>query len=389
MPLHRTTFRAPLSAFALAAATAFGTSAQADINVGVTVSATGPAASLGIPEKNTIALMPQTIGGQKVNYIVLDDASDTTTAVANARKLVTENKVDVLLGSTTTPNSLAMIDVASESQTPMISMAASASIVEPVDARRKWVFKTPQNDIMMSLAIATHMAAAGVKTVGFIGFADAYGEGWFREFSKVAPLKGLSIVANERYARADTSVTGQVLKIVAAKPDAVLVAGSGTPAVLPQRALKERGYAGRYYQTHGVANNDFLRVGGKDVDDTFLPSGPVLVATQLPAGNPVKAGAMEYVQKYEAAYGKGSVSTFGAHAWDAGRLMSVAAAAALKKAQPGTPEFRAALREALENAKEVHGAHGIFNMSPTDHLGLDQRARVMVKIENGAWKYQP
>jgi len=389
MPLHRTTFRATLSAFALAAATAFGTPAQADINVGVTVSATGPAASLGIPEKNTIALMPQTIGGQKVNYIVLDDASDTTTAVANARKLVTENKVDVLLGSTTTPNSLAMIDVASESQTPMISMAASASIVEPVDARRKWVFKTPQNDIMMSLAIATHMAAAGVKTVGFIGFADAYGEGWFREFSKVAPLKGLSIVANERYARADTSVTGQVLKIVAAKPDAVLVAGSGTPAVLPQRALKERGYAGRYYQTHGVANNDFLRVGGKDVDDTFLPSGPVLVATQLPAGNPVKAGALEYVQKYEAAYGKGSVSTFGAHAWDAGRLMSVAAAAALKKAQPGTPEFRAALREALENAKEVHGAHGIFNMSPTDHLGLDQRARVMVKIENGAWKYQP
>ena len=355
----------------------------------MTVSATGPAASLGIPEKNTIALMPQTIGGQKVNYIVLDDASDTTTAVANARKLVTENKVDVLLGSTTTPNSLAMIDVAAESQTPMISMAASASIVEPVDARRKWVFKTPQNDIMMSLAIATHMAAAGVKTVGFIGFADAYGEGWFREFSKVAPLKGLTIVANERYARTDTSVTGQVLKIVAAKPDAVLVAGSGTPAVLPQRALKERGYAGRYYQTHGVANNDFLRVGGKDVDDTFLPSGPVLVATQLPAGNPVKVGAMEYVQKYEAAYGKGSVSTFGAHAWDAGRLMSVAAAAALKKAQPGTPEFRAALREALENAKEVHGAHGIFNMSPTDHLGLDQRARVMVKIENGAWKYQP
>ena len=389
MPLHRTTFRATLSAFALAAATAFGTPAQADINVGMTVSATGPAASLGIPEKNTIALMPQTIGGQKVNYIVLDDASDTTTAVANARKLVTENKVDVLLGSTTTPNSLAMIDVAAESQTPMISMAASASIVEPVDARRKWVFKTPQNDIMMSLAIATHMAAAGVKTVGFIGFADAYGEGWFREFSKVAPLKGLTIVANERYARTDTSVTGQVLKIVAAKPDAVLVAGSGTPAVLPQRALKERGYAGRYYQTHGVANNDFLRVGGKDVDDTFLPSGPVLVATQLPAGNPVKVGAMEYVQKYEAAYGKGSVSTFGAHAWDAGRLMSVAAAAALKKAQPGTPEFRAALREALENAKEVHGAHGIFNMSPTDHLGLDQRARVMVKIENGAWKYQP
>ena len=355
----------------------------------MTVSATGPAASLGIPEKNTIALMPQNISGQKVNYIVLDDASDTTTAVANARKLVTESKVDILLGSTTTPNSLAMIDVAAESQTPMISMAASAAIVEPVDAKRRWVFKTPQNDIMMSLAIATHMAAAGVKTVGFIGFNDAYGEGWYREFSKVAPLKGLTIVANERYSRTDTAVTGQVLKLIAAKPDAILIAASGTPAVLPQRTLKERGYDGKYYQTHGIANNDFLRVGGKDVEGTFLPTGPVVIAAQLPANNPVKASALEYVGKYEAAYGKGSVSAFGAHAWDAGRLMSAAAAVALKKAQPGTAEFRAALRDALETTRELAGAHGIFNMSPTDHLGLDQRARVMAKIENGTWRYQP
>jgi branched-chain amino acid transport system substrate-binding protein len=382
MPFLRQT----LVAAGLAAAATF---AGADINVGVTVSATGPAASLGIPEKNTIALMPQTIGGQKVNYIVLDDASDTTTAVANARKLVTENKVDVLLGSTTTPNSLAMIDVAAESKTPMISMAASASIVEPIDARRSWVFKTPQNDIMMSLAIASHMASAGVKTVGFIGFNDAYGEGWYKEFSKIAPVKGLTIVANERYSRTDTSVTGQVLKIIAAKPDAVLIAGSGTPAVLPQRTLKERGYEGKYYQTHGVANNDFLRVGGKDVEGTYLPAGPVLVAAQLPPNYPVKPSAMEYIAKYEAAYGKGSVSTFGAHAWDAGRLMAVAATQALKKAQPGTPEFRAALRDALESGTEVRGAHGIFNMSATDHLGLDQRARVMVRIENGAWVYQP
>lgn len=361
----------------------------ADINVGVTLSATGPAASLGIPEKNTIALLPQTIGGQKVNYIVLDDASDTTTAVANARRLITENKVDVLLGSTTTPNSLAMIDVAAELQTPMISMAASASIVEPLDAKRHWIFKTPQNDIMMSLAIATHMANMGVKTVAFIGFNDAYGEGWFREFSKVAPIKGLTIVASERYSRTDTSVTGQVLKIVAAKPDAVLIVGSGTPAVLPERTLRERGYAGKYYQTHGVANNDFLRVGGKEVDGTYLPSGPVLVAAQLPSTNQVKPSALEYIAKYEAAYGKGSVSAFGAYAWDAGRIVSVALTEALKKAQPGTPEFRAAVRDALENVHGVRGADGIFNMSAADHLGLDQRAVVMVKIENGAWKYQP
>jgi len=378
-------FKHPLTLIAALVLTA---AAQADITVGVTVSATGPAASLGIPERNTIALMPTAIAGQKVNYLVLDDASDTTAAVTNARKLITESKVDVLLGSTTTPNSLAMIDVAAESQTPMISMAASARIVEPVDAKKKWIFKTPQNDIMMSLAIASHMADQGIKTVGFIGFSDAYGEGWYQEFSKAAALKGITIVANERYARPDTSVTGQVLKLIAAKPDAVLVAGSGTPAVLPQRTLKERGYAGKYYQTHGVANNDFLRVGGKDVEGTFLPAGPVLVAAQLPATNQVKKSALEYVAKYEAANGKGSVSTFGAHAWDAGLLMTVAATQALKKAQPGTPEFRAALRDALETTRDVAGAHGVFNMSATDHLGLDQRARVMVKIENGAWKLQ-
>jgi branched-chain amino acid transport system substrate-binding protein len=364
-------------------------SAHADINVGVTVSATGPAASLGIPEKNTIELMPKTIAGQKVNYIVLDDASDTTRAVANTRRLITEDKVDIVLGSTVTPNSLAMIDVVAESQVPMISMAASARIVEPVDAKKRWVFKTPQNDIMMSLAIATHMANSGVKTVGFIGFADAYGEGWYGEFSKVAALKGLQIVANERYARTDTAVTGQVLKLIATKPDAILIGASGTPAALPQKTLKERGYAGKYYQTHGVANSDFLRVGGKDVDDTFLPSGPVLVADQLPATHPVRKSAQAYVAAYEAAHGKGSVSTFGAHAWDAGLLMAAAVPGALKQARPGTPEFRVALRDALEQIKDMPGAHGIFSMSATDHLGLDQRAYVMVKIQNGAWKYQP
>ncbi len=374
---------------ALAVTLVATTLAHADINVGVTLSATGPAASLGIPEKNTITLMPKTIGGQKINYIVLDDGSDTTAAVNNTRKLITESKVDIVLGSTVTPNSLAMIDVVAEAKTPMISIAASARIVEPMDDKKKWVFKTPQNDIMMSLAIAEHMAAAGVKTVGFIGFSDAYGEGWFQEFTKAAELKKLKIVANERYGRSDTSVTGQTLKLISARPDAILVAGSGTPAALPQTSLKERGYAGKMYQTHGVANADFLRVGGKDVEGTFLPSGPVLVADQLPDSNPVKKSASTYVAAYEAAYGKGSVSTFGAHAWDAGLLMTAAIPVALKSAKPGTPEFRAALRDALEQVKDVSGAHGVFNMSPTDHLGLDQRARVMVKIEKGAWKYQP
>lgn len=363
--------------------------AHADINVGVTVSATGPAASLGIPEKNTIALMPKTIAGQKINYIVLDDASDTTTAVNNTRKLLSENKVDIILGSTTTPNSLAMIDVVAEAKTPMISLAASARIIEPQDAKKRWVFKTPQNDIMMSLAIVTHMANQGVKTAAFIGFSDAYGEGWYQEFVKAAALKSIQVVAKESYSRTDTAVTGQVLKAMAAKPDAILIAGSGTPAALPQKALRERGYTGKMYQTHGVANADFLRVGGKDVEGTFLPAGPVLVAEQLPANHPIRKSAVSYINAYEAAYGKGTVSTFGGHAWDAGLLMTASVPAALKKAQPGTEAFRAALRDALEQVKELPGAHGIFNMSAGDHLGLDQRGRVMVKIENGAWKYQP
>jgi len=378
----------PFHALMAAVLTLVAGSALADINVGVTVSATGPAASLGIPEKNTIALLPQVIAGQKVHYIVLDDGTDPTKAVSNTRKLITEDKVDIVLGSTVTPNSLAMIDVVAEAQVPMISMAASAKIVEPMDAKRKWVFKTPQNDIMMSLAIASHMKDHGVKTVGFIGFSDAYGEGWYSEFAKAAALKGIAIVANERFARNDSSVTAQVLKIQATRPDAVLIAGSGTPAALPQITLKDRGYTGLVYQTHGVANADFLRVGGKNVEGTFLPAGPVLVARQLAVGNPVRASAIDYVTKYEAAYGKDSVSTFGGHAWDAGQLLIAAVPVALKKAPPGTPAFRAALRDALENTKNVAGAHGVFNMTPTDHLGLDQRARVMVKIENGTWKVQ-
>jgi len=365
---------------------AIAATALADINVGITLSATGPAASLGIPEKNTIDLLPKTIAGQKVNYIVLDDATDTTTAVKNTRKLISENKVDVVIGSTTTPNSLAMIDVAAEGETPMIAMAAGSRIVDPVDEKRRWVFKTPQNDAQMSTAIVEHMTNNNVKTVAYIGFSDAYGEGWWNEFSKIAEVRKIKLVGNERFNRADTSVTGQVLKIIAAKPDAVLIGGAGTPAALPQKSLKEKGYKGVIYQTHGVANADFLRVCGKDCEGTVLPAGPVLVADQLPADHPAKKSAMEYVTKYEAAQGKGTVSTFGAHAWDAGLLLAAAAPVALKKAQPGTKEFRAALRDALEGTTNLPAAHGVFNMSAKDHLGLDQRARVMVKVDGGTWK---
>lgn len=375
---------------ALALALAFPIVTLAQVKVGVTLATTGPAASLGIPERNTVALLPTEVAGQKIEYIILDDATDTTQAVKNARKLISEDKVDVVIGTSVTPGSLAMIDVAAESKVPMISVAASARIVDPMDDKRKWVFKTPQNDALMATALADAMKKKGYKTLGFIGFADAYGDGWLAVMKEAAEKQGIKIDAVEKYARTDTSVTGQVLKLLAAKPDAVLIAGAGTPAALPQKELVARGYKGQIYQTHGSANNDFLRVCGKDCEGTLLPAGPMLVAAQMPDSNPVKKSALDYVQKYEAANGPGSISTFGGHMWDAGQLVVAALPVALKTgAKPGTPEFRVAMRDAIENIKNLPVSHGVFNMSPTDHAGFDERARVIVKIEGGKWVYQP
>jgi branched-chain amino acid transport system substrate-binding protein len=371
----------------LAAATAalLASVAHADINIGVTLSATGPAASLGIPEKNTFELLPQSIGGQKINWVILDDGSDTTKAVTNTRKLITEDKADVIIGSTVTPNSLAMVDIVADAQVPMISMAASSRIVDPANPRTKWVFKTPQNDTLMADAIAVSMKANGVRTMGYIGFADAYGDSWLAEMRTSLKTAGIEIVAAEKYNRNDTSVTGQALKLIAAHPDAILIGASGTPAATPQKELVARGYKGKIYQTHGVANADFLRVVGKDGNGTLLPSGPMLVYEQLPDSNPLKKSAATYVTQYEKKFG--TRSTFGGHAWDAWQLLNQAIPKALQKAAPGTPEFRAALRDGLESANVV-GVHGVFVMTPHDHNGLDNRGRVMVKIENGKWVLQ-
>jgi branched-chain amino acid transport system substrate-binding protein len=372
------------SAALAAAALASGGIAEAQINVGVTLSATGPAASLGIPEKNTFEMLPTSIAGQKINWIVLDDASDTTKAVTNTRKLIAEDKVDVIVGSTITPNSLAMIDVAADAETPMISMAASARIVDPTNPKTRWVFKTPQNDALMADAIAVHMKTNGVKTLGYIGFADAYGDGWLAEVRRSAQTAGIKIVAEEKYNRSDASVTGQVLKLVAANPDAILIGAAGTPGATPQKELVARNYKGKIYQTHGVANPDFLRVVGKDGNGTLLPIGPMLVYEQLPDTNPIKKVAAEYITQYEAKYGKGSRTTFGGHSYDTYLLLAKAIPEALKKAKPGTKEFRAALRDALETSNVV-GTHGVFVMGPQEHNGLDNRARVMIRIDNGQW----
>lgn len=373
-----------------AIALALPMAAVAQIKVGITVASTGPAASLGIPERNTVSLLPAEVGGQKVEYIVLDDATDTTVAVRNMRKLITEDNVDVVIGTSVTPGSLAMVDVAGETKTPMVSVAANARIVEPVQGAREWVFKTPQNDQLMAAALADAMEKQGVKTLGFIGFNDAYGDGWFDVMQKAAEAKGIKVVASERYSRSDTSVTGQVLKLTSANPDGILIAGAGTPVALPQGEIKNRGYKGFIYQTHGAANNDVLRVCGKDCEGMLLPAGPLLVADQLPDENPVKASALAYKQLYEAKYGEGSINTFGGHMWDAALLVQDAIPRALATgAKPGTPEFRAAMRDAIEKTTDLAVSQGVFNMTPDNHAGMDERARVMVKVVDGKWTYQP
>lgn len=383
---------AKLTSLSMVLATAFVGAAMAQdvVNVGVSISATGPAASLGIPEKNTVDVVPVDVGGVKVNYVVYDDATDTTQAVKNMRKLISENKIDVMIGSTVTPGSLAMVDVAAENKVPVISLAGNAVVVEPQEGAKKWAFKTPQNDFLMAQALADAMKKANVKTLGVIGFADAYGQSWLNEVKSVLKDTDIKIVAEESYNRPDTSVTGQVLKLLATKPDAVLVATAGTPGALPQRELKQRGYKGQIYHTHGSANSDFLRVCAKACEGLVLPVGPLLVAEQLADDNPVKAEGLSYIERYEDKFGKGSVSVFGGHMWDAAALINAAIPKAIATgAQPGTEAFRVAMRDALENTSDVKGVHGIFNMNPDNHTGLDERSRVLVKVVDGKWVYAP
>jgi len=367
------------------------TPAFAQIKIGVDLSMTGAAASIGVSSKKAVLLWPKEIAGQKLDYIILDDASDPGSAVRNAHKLINENKVDIIVGPNLTSASLAMLDRLSESSTPMITLAAAASIVSPMDEKRKWVFKMPQNDSHMATILTQDMAERGYKRIAFIGFSDAYGESWANEFSKFAELRKISVIANERYARTDTSVTAQILKIMTTNPDAVLIAGSGTPAVLPQKTLKERGYKGQIYQTHGIASQEFLNLGGKDVEGTLFPTGPAVVASQLPVSNQVKKVALDFSNKYQAAYAKehsvNGLNQFAADAWGAYMLIAHAIPEAIKLAHPGTKEFRIALRNAMENTHDLVVPQGVVNMSVTDHVGLDQRSRVMARIQNGKFVY--
>ena len=378
--------RLRLGVLALAALTSLA--AQAQMKVGVIASATGPTAVVGIPQKNTAALLPKKIGNVEVQYTVYDDASDPTQSVVLVKKLLNEEHVDAIIGPSGSPNAMGTLQFIGEAKTPLLAPVGTPAVVLPMDENKRWVYKTTQNDSLISEALVGHMVKSGVKTVGYIGLSDAYGESWYRTFVPMAEKAGLKLVANERFQRSDQSVIGQAAKIIGANPDAVLVGAAGGSTVLPQTTLVERGYKGRVYQTHGAATPDFVRLGGKNVEGTVMAASLMLVLDQIADANPSKKVAQDYIAAYEKLYGS-KPATFGANVYDAGLLLQHAVPEAAKKAKPGTPEFRAALRDALESTRELVGTQGVYNMTPQDHAGFDKRGRVLMTLKNGAWQLLP
>lgn len=352
----------------------FNSAAKADITVGIIVGANGPGASIGIPSRQALSLAPHTLAGQKVRYIVIDDSTDTTAAVTGARRLVNEEHVDVMIGPSSIPTVTAVSYVAAETHTPQIGLS-------PLAASNPWAFQVAQPMSVILGPVVDNIKMRGAKTVAFLGFSDAFGDNAYAAFSWHAQRAGLRIVANERFARTDTTVTAQVLKIKAAQPDAVVVAASGTPAALPQIALIERGYRRPIYYVPALSK-DFIRVAGNAAEGAITATGPGAVPEQLSNNNPMKPVASEFKKSYEKAFGAGSWNQFAGYAWDAYLLLAHAVPIALKKAKPGTPEFRQALRDALESSRNVVGTSAIFNLSPTDHAGIDARSVILVRVQN-------
>jgi branched-chain amino acid transport system substrate-binding protein len=369
---------------ALAITAVSSTAALADIKIGVSLALTGPGSGLGIPMQNQFKLFPQTIGGEKVQLIVLDDGTDPGKGAANARRFVTEDKVDLIIGSCITAVAAAMTDIAAEAGT--VQLAGSPVGVPP--GKDKWMFRLPQSNTVIGHAMVEHMKKQGIKTLGFLGYTDAYGEQWLKEVTPLLDKAGIKIVATERFARTDTSVTPQALKINAANPDAVLVVASGSGAAMPQLGLAERGYKGKIYQTHAAATMDLMRVGGKTVEGTFVAAGPVIVPDQLPDSHPSKKVALDFVAKYDKAYGAGTHNQFSGHAYDAQIALEKAIPMALKKAKSGTPEFRAALRDSLETMGRTVFAHGVMNWTPADHWGYTMETGVVMKVADGKFKVE-
>lgn len=368
---------------AIAGAILFGSPAFAEIKVGLVLALTGPNSSLGIPYRKGLDLLPKEIAGEKVNVIILDDTSDPSTAVRNAHKLISEDKVDIIIGPSNTPSAFALAAVTNEAKVPEISL----SPVDPGPGKSDWLFVVPQPGNIWILPIVEDIKKRGLKKIGFIGFSDPWGDLCFNALKEVSAKYGIEIVAQERYARTDNSVTGQVLKVLAAKPDAIFVGASGTPGALPHVALAERNWSGPTYGSPAVFNKDFIRIGGSSIEGVMAVTGPVGAWQQLPQSNPIKSVAAEFTKAYEGANGAGSSNGFAAYSFDAVKMFNDAVPRALKKAQPGTSEFRTALRDELRSIKELVGTQGVYTFnSKTPPYGVDQRSVVLVKVEKGSWK---
>jgi branched-chain amino acid transport system substrate-binding protein len=362
--------------------------AAADIKVGMITSLSGPAASLGVPYAKGVRAghaFRSEIGGHSVQLVILDDTSDPTVAARNAAKLIEDEKVDILIGAATVPATLAAAGVGREQKTPLIAISP-ASLSGEAGA---WFVTVVQPAPLMIAAVVEQMKKAGVKTVAYIGFSDAAGDIFHDALVQNAKAAGIAVVANERYARADQSVTGQVLKIMALKPDAVLDGGTGTPGALPVLSLAERGYKGAVYGTHGVINPDFIRLVGASGEGLIAPTGPVIVAEQLPADSKLRKTAMDFRAAFERVHGAPPQDAFSAYGFDAWLVFADAAVRALSSAEPQTQAFRAALRDAIVSSREVVGTHGIYTFTPNSRYGVDERARVIVRLDRGAWKLLP
>jgi branched-chain amino acid transport system substrate-binding protein len=374
-----------LSAAVIAASLALaGLPAMAQTNeivIGITVTTTGPAAALGIPERNALEFVPKEIGGTPLKVIVLDDGGDPTNATTNARRFVTESKADIIMGSSTTPPSVAVSNVANEAGIPHFGLAPFPITPE----RAKWSVDMPQPVPIMGKVLYEHMKAHNIKTVGYIGYSDSYGDLWFNDFKNQGIPMGMTLVDEERFARPDTSVAGQVLKLVAANPDAVLVGASGTAAGLPQTALRERGYKGLIYQTHGAASMDFIRIAGPAAEGVIMASGPVMNPEGQPDSALTKKPGLALNAAYEAKYGPNSRSQFAGHSYDAFEVLKRVIPVALKAGKPGTPEFREGIRQAWLTEREIVASQGVYNFTEKDRYGLDDRSRIILTVKNGKY----
>jgi branched-chain amino acid transport system substrate-binding protein len=351
-----------------------------EIVIGISITTTGPAAALGIPERNSLDFVAKEIGGVPLKVIVLDDGGDPTAATTNARRFVTESKADIIMGSSITPATIAVSTVANEAGIPHLGLAPFPITPE----RMKWSVAMPQPIPIVGKVMYDHMKKNNIKTLGYIGYSDSYGDLWINDLKNQAVPMGMSIVAEERFARTDTSVTGQALKLVATNPDAILIGASGTAAGLPQIALRERGYKGLIYQTHGAASMDFIRIAGAAAEGVFMASGPVMDPEDQPDEAQTKRPGLALNKAYEAKYGPRS--QFAGHSYDAFLVLERVVPVALKTAKPGTPEFREAIRQALLTEREIAASQGVYNFTEKDRYGVDERARILLTVKDGKYK---